>query len=215
MSQKCYNTLMVIQYFGLGMVKVSLGDEVLCFAPISKTGSIKGPSFGSNVAFVPVKDKNFDGVEQVTYGSKEPFVVDGPGEYEINGTFVRGIASVAAFDKINTIYSVLYDDVRMVHLGAHNESTLTAEAKEIIGDVDVLFVPCYGESVLDAAGAYKVASALNPKIIIPLYQGAETNALSKFFKESGEDAVKPIDKLVLKKKDVEGKDGEIVPIMSA
>ncbi len=206
---------MVIQYFGLGMVKVSLGDEILCFAPISKTGSLKGPSFGSNIAFVPIKDKNFDGVEQVTYGSKEPFVVDGPGEYEINGTFVRGIASVGAFDKINTIYSVVFDDVRIVHLGALNEPALLAEAKEQIGDVDVLFVPCYGESVLDAAGAYKLSNVLNPKIIIPLYLGGETNALSKFFKESGEDAVKPVDKLVLKKKDVEGKEGEIMPIMSA
>jgi hypothetical protein len=36
------------------------------------------------------------------------------------------------------------------------------------------------------------------------------NALKKFLKEAGEEAVKPIDKLTIRKKDLEGKEGEVV-----
>ncbi len=205
---------MVIQYFGLGMVKVSLGDEVLAFAPISKQGDIKGPQFGANVAFVPINDNNYNGVEQVTHAPREPFVVSGPGEYEINGTFVRGIATAGPDSKINTLYTVLFDDIKICHVGALSSAELSGETKEVIGDVDILFVPVYDEGTLDPASAYKLVGALSPKIVVPLYVGAKTDNLAKFFKECGEDAVKPIDRLTLKRKDLEGKDSEIIPIFS-
>jgi len=53
---------------------------------------------------------------------------------------------------------------------------------------------------------------LEAKIIVPvLYEnGAEIKA---FLKEAGEE-VSPVDKLTIKKKDVEGKEGEIVIINS-
>ena len=60
--------------------------------------------------------------------------------------------------------------------------------------------------------ANKLAVTLEPKIIIPMHYGEVgiDNALKKFIKEAGEEGVKPIDKLTLKKKDLEGKEGEVV-----
>jgi L-ascorbate metabolism protein UlaG (beta-lactamase superfamily) len=205
---------MVIQYFGLGFVKMSLGDEVLAFGPISKTGDIKGPQFGANIALVPLEDKNYNGVEQVTYGNREPFVAMGPGEYEVSGTFIKGIPSAGPNDKINTIYSVVFDNMRVCHLGALAKADLSGETKEAIGDVDILFVPTYGDTVLDEAGAYKVVGALSPKIVVPMYHAGAKDNLARFFKECGEDLVKPVDKLTLKQKDLDGKDSEIIPIAS-
>ena len=86
------------------------------------------------------------------------------------------------------------------------------ETKEAIDGVDILFVPIGGEGVLSSTDAYKLAVNLEPKIIIPMHYGdiGDKNALKTFFKEGGEETVAPIDKLTVKKKDLEGKEGDIV-----
>ena len=209
---------MVIQYFGLGMIKASVGDEIVCFAPISKDGEIKGPSFGANVALIPVNDKNYNGAEQTSHGSKESFVISGPssyspgpditkdsshgskesfvisgpGEYEVNGTFIRGIESMGPDKKINTIYSVRFDDMHLVHLGDLQDVNISAEAKEAISDADILFLPAKVE---------KLGSTLNPKVIVPLYPVKDKS-------------IKSLDKWVVKRKDIEDKESEIVSIWS-
>jgi hypothetical protein len=64
------------------------------------------------------------------------------------------------------------------------------------------------------ADAYKLAVKIEPKLIIPLYFG-NTVALKAFLKEAGEEAQKPQDKLMLKKKDLEGKDADVVVLAPA
>ncbi|HEY4515074.1 MAG TPA: MBL fold metallo-hydrolase [Candidatus Paceibacterota bacterium] len=181
---------MVIQYYGMGFVKVSLGNEVIAFAPTSKDADIKGPSFGADICLVPLRDPNYDGVDSVTYGNRAPIVVDGPGEYEIAGTFIKGVPTPGTEGKINTAYSVLFDDIRLVHLGV--ATNIPAEAKEVLSDADILF--CHKENL---------ATSLDAKIIIPMYE------------VKSKDAPKSVDKLVVKRKDLEGKEGEIIPIWSA
>ena len=90
---------------------------------------------------------------------------------------------------------------------------LPLEAKQdIADDIDVLFLPIGGEGVLDYASAYKLAVKLGPKLIVPIHYGAigQKDALKLFLKEAGAEDVKPIDRLTIKKKDVEGKEAEIV-----
>ena len=42
------------------------------------------------------------------------------------------------------------------------------------------------------------------------YGKEESKELAQFLKESGEESVNPVEKLTLKKKDIEGKKGEVV-----
>ncbi len=204
---------MIIQYFGQAFVKVSLGDTVLAFAPISKNGDLKSSSFGADIALVPINDPNYNGLEQVTYGSKTPIVVEGPGEYEINGTFIKGIASTGIDNKINTIYTAIFDDVRLCHLGALAEMP-SAEIKEMIGEVDILFVPFVGAGGLDISAIGKLVNSISAKIVVPLYHiGPKSEILLKeYLKEVGEETSDQVDKLTLKRKDLEGKEGELVVI---
>ena len=67
----------------------------------------------------------------------------------------------------------------------------------------------------DAAGAAKLAVQLEPKAVIPMHYGqvGAKDALKNFLKEAGED-VKPIEKLTVKKKDLDGKEGEIIVLES-
>jgi L-ascorbate metabolism protein UlaG (beta-lactamase superfamily) len=97
-------------------------------------------------------------------------------------------------------------------LGALSDEKLSPEFMEAIEDIDILFLPIGDKEVLDATRANKLAVTLEPKIIIPMHYGdvGIEGALKKFTKEAGEDNVKPIDKLTIKKKDLDGKEGEIV-----
>ena len=212
---------MIIQYFGKCFVKVSVGDETIALGPISKSGDIKAPSFGADLAVVPASGPNYNGSENMTYGNKQPFVIDGPGEYEVNGTFVQGWsvgdAEAATNGKgdITTLYKIIFDDINICYAGPLSSTELPIELLEGLGDVDILFLPTYNDETLDTAVAHKFGSRLSPKIIIPMfYGGPKSDSLKAFFKESGEDFVKPVEKLTLKRKDLDGKEGEIIPIQS-
>lgn len=214
----CYNpSYMVITYCGMAFMKVQFGDTTLAFNPLGKNAEMSGPRFGADVAFVSLKDPNFNGTEQLSYGEKVPFVVNGPGEYEIKGVYVKGVASEGPNNKINTIYSVVLEGISLCHLGSLASPDIPAAALEAIGEVDVLFVPAWGGDALSTAAADKVVAALEPKIIIPLFKGPKgdgKDALKAFLKEIGEEGGTPLDKLTLKKKDLEGKEGEVMVLES-
>ena len=97
-------------------------------------------------------------------------------------------------------------------MGALGDKDLSADTKEAIDGIDILFVPVGGLGVLEPSAAHKLAVQFEPKIIIPSHYGdvGITNSLKAFLKEAGEEGVKPIDKLTIKKKDLEGKEGEVV-----
>ena len=217
---------MVITYLGSECFKVTQGDLTIALNPPSKDSSLKTPRFGSDIVLVSLDHEDFNGVEQMSFGERAPFVITGPGEYEIKGVAVRGFASESNYggDKgINTIYSILIEGMNLAFLGAISSAELSKEAIEGLDDIDILFVPIGGEGVLDHAEAYKLAVQLEPKVVIPMHYpnpsdgqsgvGAK-NALKLFLKESGED-VKPIDKLTVKRKDLEGKEDEIIVLENA
>ena len=93
-------------------------------------------------------------------------------------------------------------------LGALGSAEIPSETKAGIDDVDILFVPIGGNGILNPTEAYKFAVSLEPSIIIPM--NYDEKSLKAFLKEGGEEGVKAIEKLTIKKKDLEGKEGEIV-----
>ncbi|HEY5382985.1 MAG TPA: MBL fold metallo-hydrolase, partial [Candidatus Paceibacterota bacterium] len=112
---------------------------------------------------------------------------------------------------INTIYSVALEGMNLCFLGALGTSTLPPAAKQELDDIDLLFLPIGGEGVLDYEKAYALAVQLEPKAIIPMLYSAES--LKNFLKEAGEGKgvlTQPQEKLTIKKKDLEGKEGEIL-----
>jgi L-ascorbate metabolism protein UlaG (beta-lactamase superfamily) len=156
-----------------------------------------------------------NGVENASFGEREPFAITGPGEYEVKGVAVRGFAGESEYgDKksINTIYSIALEGMNLCFLGALSSIELPAAAKQELDDVDILFVPIGGEGVLDHAAAYKLAVQLEPKAIVPMHYGeiGAKDALKAFLKEAGSEGTKAVDKLTIKKKDLDGKEGEII-----
>ncbi len=206
---------MIISYQGAQSFKVQFGDTVLAFDPVSKESKFKTGSFGADIALISLNHPDMNGGEQASRGDKKAFVVNGPGEYEIQGVFIKGLPSVSKYggeDRINTIYTVNLEGMNLCFLGALSDPSIPSETKEAIDGIDILFVPIGGEGVLNPGEAYKFAVSLEPSIIIPM--NYDDKSLKAFMKEGGGENMKPIDKLTLKKKDLEGKEGDIVIIQA-
>jgi L-ascorbate metabolism protein UlaG (beta-lactamase superfamily) len=211
---------MVITHLGGQCIKVTFGDLTLAFDPISKAGSLPAVKFGADIALISRNHPDMNGVAEVTYGERAPFVVNGPGEYERAGVTIQGFLTKSAYglaknekDGVNTMYAVDLEDMNLVFLGAISDPALPADAREAIDEIDVLFVPVGGDGVLSPAAAHELAVSLEPHVIIPIHwngMGAP-KSLEAFLKEEG-GATETVDKLTLKKKDAAQKDGAIIVI---
>ena len=205
---------MIITYHGGQFVKIAQGDTVIAANPFGKGSSRKPIRFAARIGLVSMEHPDMNGVENLSYGEKVPFVISGPGEYEIGGIMISGFLSqkpVGEKQLLNTIYAIELEGIRLCLLGALATPELSAELIEGIGEVDILFVPIMGGDMLSPADAEKIAVSLDAKIVIPLAwdEGGEKE-LKLFLKEAGAEGVKPVDKLTIKKKDLEGKEGDVV-----
>jgi L-ascorbate metabolism protein UlaG (beta-lactamase superfamily) len=203
---------MIITYFGKQFVKIGQGEMVLAFNPVSKDSkSGVSAKFGADIALSTTNHPDYNGLEQVSHGERVPFTITGPGDYEVKEIFIKGVMSNSSIDNkkyINTIYSLSIDNISMVFLGALSDTEFSKETREVIDGPDILFIPVGNKGLLDAKSAAKLASSLEPKIIIPMDYDAST--LKSFLKEIGEEKAEVVDKLTLKRKDLEGKDGEVI-----
>ena len=194
---------MVITYYGVCCFKVQSGETVLAFDPPSKESDFKSPRFQSNAVLISSNHKDHNGWENLSpkIEGKKLIVLDGPGEYELEDIYIKGIKSANQ----STIYSLKFEGITLCHMGNFSEKELRPEIKEAIGEIDILFIPIDTSAALDSAKAAKISSQLEPKIVIPMYsrQGREDNKiLKKFLDEFGNGAIKPADKLTIKKKDL-------------
>ncbi len=211
---------MIIMYLGGEFVKVQFGDTVLAFNPPSKESKLKATRFGADVALISLNHPDMNGVEQVAHGGRQPFTITGPGEYEIKSVVVRGFATESMFGgekRINTVYTVDLEGMKLCFLGALSSPDLPAELKEELDEVDILFVPIGGEGVLTPSQAEKLSVTIEPHLVIPMhFEGmGSPGSLKQFLKEAGEEKTEIQDKLTLKKKDLEGKEGEVVVLKPA
>ena len=201
---------MVINYLGKQSFKITFGNITIALDPIGKDSDSKAPRFGADICLSSINHPDANGVENVSYGDRKAVAILGPGEYEVKDVFIKGFNSKSNYGDefgLNTIYIIKLEDMNLLFLGAHGEDDLPAELKEELDEVDVLFIPI-SKNTLASNVASKLSTKLEPKIIIPMaYEDADLKA---YLKEEGSDAVKPVEKLVLKKKDLAEKEGEIV-----
>ncbi len=209
---------MIITYFGEQFFKIGQGELVLAFNPVSKNAkSDISAHFGADIALTTTNHSLYNGIEQLSHGERMPFVINGPGDYEVKEIFVKGVMSDALVSNkkyINTIYSFTLDNIKIAFLGALSNPELSKEVQETIDSPDILFVPIGGKtyskdvSLLDPKEAAKLALLFEPKLIIPM--SYDSASLKVFLKEVGEEDAEAVDKLTLKLKDLDGKEGEVV-----
>jgi L-ascorbate metabolism protein UlaG (beta-lactamase superfamily) len=130
-----------------------------------------------------------------TVGVRGPFrLVTGPGEYEIGGVFVTGVATFAdtkqgSIRGQNTIFTFNYGELALCHLGCLGHVP-TQSQLEAVGTVDILLVPVGGGGSLSPTQAVEVISLFEPGVVIPMnykVPGVALNlgTLARFLKEMG------------------------------
>lgn len=127
-----------------------------------------------------------------------------PGEYEIGGVFVTGVACspVANEDGLveeYVVYTVGYGGVVVCHLGELNRAPTQAQV-EAIGPVTVLLIPVGIPDGLTPAMASETVSLIEPEIVIPMQYHlpglkVDRNPLDGFLKELGVSESAPLPSL--------------------
>ncbi len=117
-------------------------------------------------------------------------VLDGPGEYEIGGVFVTGIATFhKQTGERNVVFVFDFNGLTVAHLGDMQEVP-TQKQIEALEQVNILLVPVGGGNSLNASQASELVSMLEPNIVVPMHYGlpglkVKLDDVDRFLKEMG------------------------------
>jgi L-ascorbate metabolism protein UlaG (beta-lactamase superfamily) len=144
-------------------------------------------------------------------GEKQLFIVNSPGEYEVGGLFVYGVA--VPHDQeggkergMTTLYRFEIGDLSVGHLGDLGTPIVDAQ-REMLEDVDILLVPVGDDTVLTAKQAVEVINQLEPRIVIPMHYAlpglkGKSDPIEKFLKEMAVAKPERMNKFKVMKKDL-------------
>jgi L-ascorbate metabolism protein UlaG (beta-lactamase superfamily) len=185
--------------------------------PYSEDIGLKVPKLEADILLVSHGHHDHNNVKAV---GGNPFLVSGPGEYEIKEVFIQGIpafhdSSSGKERGVNTIYTIEAEELRICHLGDLGQKELTPEQIDKIGQVDILMIPVGGVYTISAKEAVKIMSQIEPNIIIPMHYQLpklklKLDGLDKFLKTMGIKKLDSLPKLSIKKKDVLPEEAKII-----
>ncbi len=210
---------MTIKWFGQSFFKITVKNQkneniTIAIDPYGKGYGLKVPTkFGADIALVTHDHGDHNNLEIIkgTQLSPEPFIISGPGEYEVKGIMIYGIPAYhddqqGAERGENTIYLINAENMWFAHLGDLGQKSLTAEQLEQLEDIDLVFIPTGGTFTINAKEASSIISQIEPRVIIPMHYkipqlNLKLDNVDKFIKEIG---IKPetTDKLNIKSKDL-------------
>jgi len=191
------------------MVKTNNGNKISIITdPFDKSVGLVPSRAAADI--VTVSHDHYDHNNVKTVGGS-PFVIEGPGEYDAKGVFIRGIHSFHDESKgeergINTIYVLEAEDLKICHLGDLGQNELTSEQLDKIGEVDVLMIPVGGVYTINGNEAVKIINQIEPNIVIPMHYKIpkltiKLNSVDKFLEEIGEKK-QTVEELLVQKKDL-------------
>jgi len=140
----------------------------------------------------------------------KPWVITGPGEYEIGSVFITAVQTNGKKrdedEKKNILCVFDYKGVTVAHLGDIRRVPSQAQI-EALGTVHVALVPVGAGGGLNAAKAAEVVSLLEPGIVIPMNYSTpdckvKLEPLDKFLKEMGLSSLETVESLKITKSSV-------------
>jgi L-ascorbate metabolism protein UlaG (beta-lactamase superfamily) len=172
---------MELTFVGLSCVRLRGRDVEVVIDPIAPGASSRPPRVNPDIV---VRTEGTVDLSLLRPGEGRPQEVSGPGEYELRGASVFGVAAGAT-----TIMRVEVDDVRVCALGRLHRQ-LTESEIDALGHLDVLAVPVGGGDGLEAQAAARLVNALEPAIVVPVRYAVpgvdgDYEPVDKFAREMG------------------------------
>lgn len=136
-----------------------------------KSIGINAPSVAGDIILVSHDHYDHNSVKSVE--KEDSNIVRDSGEKTVSNVLIKGFETF--HDEVrgakrgeNVVYKFRIDDITFCHLGDLGHK-LNDDMVEMLGDIDVLFVPVGGTFTLDAGKAWKVIKMVNPKIVVPMH----------------------------------------------
>lgn len=201
---------MVITHLGHSSFRIRGGSGTVITDPFGQEAAgFKFPHTTADIVTVSHQHKDHNCVDEV---GSEPFVIDGPGEYEVKGIRIHGIPCFHDEHKgaqrgKNVMYFIHLDGMSLLHCGDLGHA-LAEEYVDILDEVDILFIPVGGVYTIDAKTAAKITTKLDPRLVIPMHYNekrlkqevfGKLQKVDDFLSEIGQEGIKGQDKLVVSK----------------
>ncbi len=212
---------MEIRYIGHSSFLIKNKDAVVICDPYDESMvGLKFPKLEADI--VTISHSHLDHSKSDNVLGK-PLIINIPGEYDKNGVRVYGYKTF--HDKKNgedrgnnVIFKIEIDGINILHCGdlAH---LLNDELLEEIDDIDVLLVPVGGNYTLSGQEAADLVKKIEPNIVIPMHYNHEklnqenfgtTLPVQDFLTKMGVSAIEPIDRLVIKKEELNEESTKVV-----
>jgi L-ascorbate metabolism protein UlaG (beta-lactamase superfamily) len=161
---------MEITWYGQSCFRLRDYGRAVVTDPYSPDIGLKLPRSTATIVTVSHAHEDHNYIQAVR---GNPYIIAGPGEYEVGGIFVVGITTFhddreGAERGRNTAYLIEFDDLTVCHLGDLGHIP-TQEQIEQFNNVDILLIPVGGRSTLSGARAAEVVNLLEPRIVIPMH----------------------------------------------
>lgn len=181
---------MDINWYGHSCFRISERGQIsIVTDPYADSIGLPAPRLKADIVTISHNEPGHNNVDAIKGAS---LIVGGPGEYEMGGVFVSGIAmhnvSIEP-PRWNVAYVIQYDSLTVLHLGnlGHVPEQSTIEE---LGEINVVLVPVGGGSALRAAQAADVIALIEPQYIVPMHYAQpglkiELDPLDRFLKAMG------------------------------
>jgi L-ascorbate metabolism protein UlaG (beta-lactamase superfamily) len=160
---------MEITWYGGGCFRLRGRGATVITDPFAPDAGYRLPRMGANIVTI---SHNGPANNYARVVRDDPYVVSGPGEYEVGGVFVIGVACYhddadGAEHGPNTAYLIELEDMTICHLGDLGHVPTQEQIEEFDG-IDILMVPVGGKDTLTGPRAAEVVNLLEPKVVIPM-----------------------------------------------
>jgi len=212
---------MIIKWYGQSCFQITAGSSkngstTIVIDPYNESIGLKLPrKLEADIALITHDHEDHNNLKKI---DGDPFVIDGPGEYDIKDVFVRGVSSLHnEKGEKNTIYRIEAEGITLCHLGDLGQKELTSEEVDAIGDVDILLIPVGGVFTIDGKEAAKIMAQIEPKIIIPMHYKIpglkiKLDPLDNFLKTLGIKKLEKLSKMNIKEKDLPKEEVKIIEL---
>ena len=165
---------MIINWLGHSFFKIETQGKIIAIDPFyEEIVGVKPSRFKADIVLSTHDHLGHNNIDLIM---GTPFILNTPGEIEINDIFVKGIDTYHDNDEgakhgKNTIFVIDSENIQLAYLGDFGEKKIKDDLLEKLGNVDI-------------EEAINIIKQIQPKIIIPMHYSKKED-LEKFIKEIG------------------------------